>query len=102
MARQRTDLQTILENLLGTRNVYYQPPEDVHMKYPAIVYSRDRSWDILADNNKYILYKGYMITFIDYNPDNPILDQIELLDMCSFNRHYEADGLNHDVFLIYF
>ena len=35
----RLDLQALLEDLLGSRNVYYQPPESDKMNYPAIVYA---------------------------------------------------------------
>lgn len=35
----RLDLQTFLEELLESKNVYFQPPESVKMKYPAIVYA---------------------------------------------------------------
>ena len=40
MAR-RLELQNLLANLLGTNNVYFQPPPTVQMEYPAIVYHRD-------------------------------------------------------------
>ena len=36
----RLELQTKFENILGSRNVYFQPPASVQMRYPAIVYSR--------------------------------------------------------------
>ena len=36
----RIELQSKLEELLGSRQVYYQPPETVKMEYPAIVYSK--------------------------------------------------------------
>ena len=101
MARPRIELQNMLEDILGSSNVYYQPPENLKLQYPAIVYHRDRSWDMWADNNKYLLYKGYIVTFISWNPISPALDRLEYLPLCSFERHYEADGLNHDVFLIY-
>ena len=39
MSRER--LSAILHEVLGSDNVYYQPPESVKMKYPAIVYTRD-------------------------------------------------------------
>lgn len=41
MAKSRIDLQYLLENILGSRHVYFQPPETVKMNYPAIVYSLD-------------------------------------------------------------
>lgn len=102
MAQSRLNLQIKLTEILGSQQVYYQPPENVRMRYPAIVYNRDRSWDIWGDNRKYLKYKGYMITLIGHDPDSPIIDAIEELPMCTYNRHYVADGLNHDVFIIYF
>ena len=38
--RTRLDLQKLLEKTLGSRNVYFQPPPNVQMEYPAIVYKR--------------------------------------------------------------
>lgn len=103
MARPRLELQAILEDVLGSPNVYFQPPESIKMEYPAIVYNRDRSYDIAADNNVgYVKYKGYSVTHIDWDPDSPTLDKIEALPMTSYLRHFNADGLNNDVFLIYF
>lgn len=102
MARSRLNLQAELERILGSEHVYYQPPENIKLRFPAIVYNRDRSWDVWADNKKYLLYKGYMITAIGLNPDSMVLDQIELMDMCTYVRHFIVDGLNHDVFLIYY
>ncbi len=102
MARPRVELQMILEQLSGSSGVYFQPPENLKLQYPCIIYNRDRSWDVWGDNGKYLRYKGYSITRISRNPDDSVLDQLELLPMCSFVRHYVADNLNHDVFVIYF
>lgn len=102
MARPRTDLQTILEGVLGSSNVYFQPPESQKINYPAIVYNRDRSFKHNADDKRYLLSKGYQVTLLDWDPDSPALDALEALPFSSFVRHYTADGLNHDVFLIYF
>ena len=37
----RTDLHKILVNLLGSENVYYNPPTSKSMSYPAIRYSKE-------------------------------------------------------------
>lgn len=98
----RLDLQTLLENLLGSRNVYYQPPASVSMKYPAIVYSR---YDILnnhANNEVYSQKNAYMVTVIDRNPDSEYVKKVSMLPLCGFDRHYTSDNLNHDVFTLYF
>lgn len=98
----RLELQILLEELLGSRNVYYQPPESVKMKYPAIVYSRQDIDNRHANNNVYIQNNVYSITVIDENPDSEIVKKVSLLPMCNFNRHYTSDNLNHDVFTIYY
>ena len=36
----RLILNTLFENILKSKNVYFQPPASVQMRYPAIVYSR--------------------------------------------------------------
>ena len=99
---QRIDLQKILVNLLGSRNVYYQPPNTVKMKYPAIVYSRDTINVRHANNHKYLGRVAYLVTLIDSSPQSEFLEKIEALPLCSHTRHYTAEGLNHDVFRLYY
>lgn len=97
----RLDLQTTFEKLLGSRNVYYQPPASKQMQYPAIVYSRRNIESTFANNGVYTKALSYEVVLIDKNPDSPYVDMILQLPYCSFDRHYTADNLNHDVFTIY-
>lgn len=101
MAR-RVDLQAILEDVLGSRQVYFQPPANVQMKYPCILYIRDASDTKFAGNSQYRYTKRYQVTVIDSDPDSEIPDKVAALPMCTFNRFYVADNLNHDVFNLYF
>lgn len=96
----RLNLQTMLEKLLGSRNVYYQPPESVKMSYPAIVYSRYNIDNAFADNQVYMQAHLYQLTVIDEDPDSEIVEKISALPTCRFDRHFEKDNLNHDVFTI--
>lgn len=98
----RTNLQATLERILGSRNVYYQPPESVKITYPAIVYSRDDVVSQHADDMKYIHTNRYEIIVIDKRPDNEAIDKILELPLSSFNRHYTADNLHHDVLTLYY
>jgi hypothetical protein len=98
----RLALQTIFEGLLGSRNVYFQPPSTVTMSYPCIVYARSNIDTKFADNSPYVRKKRYMVTVIDKNPDSLVPDKVGNLPMCIFDRNYTADNLNHDVFNIYF
>ena len=98
----RLKLQMILEETLGSRNVYFQPPESVKMKYPAIVYSRNTFDNRFANNSIYMQTPSYEIIVIDEDPDSEIVDRVSKLPLCSHNRHYKSDNLNHDVFTIFY
>lgn len=98
----RLNLQTVLEELLGSRNVYYQPPASVIMKYPAIVYSRKGIVNTHADDEVYKRDNAYEITVIDEDPDSEIAIKVSRLQYCRFDRHFTSDNLNHDVFTLYF
>ena len=48
----RLELQSKLEELLGTRNVYYQPPESIKIGYPAIVYFKNNIVNRYANDGR--------------------------------------------------
>lgn len=98
----RLSLQALLETALGSANVYFQPPANVQMLYPCIVYSRDNASSDFADNKPYRVEKRYQVTVIDRNPDSSIPDKIAAMPLTTFNRFFTANGLNHDVFVVYF
>lgn len=98
----RLNLQLLLEELLENRNVYFQPPESVKMKYPAIVYALEDIENTHADNGVYSSQKKYSVIVIDDDPDSPFVDMVATLPTCRFNRYYASDNLNHWVFSLYF
>lgn len=98
----RLELQTKLEELLGSKNVYYQPPESVKIEYPAIVYSKSRIDTRSADNMSYIATKCYELTVIDKRPDNEVINKLLTIPMCSFSTHFISDKLHHDVLTLYY
>lgn len=100
--RTRLTLQSKLEDLLGSNHVYYQPPENLKMEYPAIRYSKSDEEDIYANNIKYISMSVYDLVVIDKKPDNPVIKKLLELPYSEFNRHYVADGLNHDIIRIFY
>lgn len=98
----RLDLHVLLCDCLGSRNVYFQPPESIKMQYPAIVYSRDDIENNHANNGVYMQSTAYNIIVIDPDPDSEVVQKVSKLPMCTFDRHYAADNLNHDSFTIYY
>lgn len=98
----RLDLHEILCEILGTRNVYFQPPESLKMQYPAIVYHRSDIQNDFADNGVYKQSRAYQVTVIDKDPDSEIVDKVSMLPACTFDRHFTSDNLNHDIFRLYY
>lgn len=99
---QRLELQTLLIGILGSDNVYFQPPPTVQMNYPCIVYHRDYELKNHADDKPYKKRMRYSVTVIDRDPDSPIPNKISDLPMCTFDRFYTAHNLNHDVYKLFF
>lgn len=88
--------------LLGSRNVYFQPPESVKMQYPAIRYNLG-GYDIdKANNGNYRTLPTYEGVLIDRNPDSEFIEKILQLPYCSLGRPYVVDNLNHYPFTIYY
>ena len=98
----RIELQALLEELLGNRNVYFQPPESIRMKYPAIVYSLNNIEKFHASNAIHKQNVAYTIAYIDEDPDSENVEKISKLPYCNFDRFYTSDNLNHYIFTIYY
>lgn len=99
---QRLELQALLVGLLGSTNVYFQPPPNLTMKYPCIMYQRDEINTVFADNRPYKHMTRYQVTIVDRNPDSVLHFRVAQLPMCSYDRFYTANGLNHDVYNLFF
>lgn len=99
---QRLDLHEIFKTLLGSNNVYFQPPATIKMLYPCIRYERDKIQSIFANDKPYGIDIRYQLIVIDQNPDSLIPMKVAKLPKCLHQRFYIADQLNHDVFNIFF
>lgn len=118
IVRDRSGLQTILEEIFsifheadGFQHVYFQPPSNITLHYPCVVYKRDGDKPVYADNGKYLDQWSYQLIVIDQDPissrinaegTKTIIDAISELPKCSYIRHYVVDNLNHDMFKIYY
>lgn len=98
----RLDLHELLCSILGSRNVYFQPPESTKLNFPAIIYSRSNIENIAADDRPYLQNYFYQIVVIDKDPDSEVVKRVSQMTGIRFNNHYASDNLNHDVFTLYF
>lgn len=107
MAKTRLELNAILCGIInitepdGDTHVYFDPPMDLKMKYPAIRYKRKKIDKVYANNIAYMYRTPYEIIMIDKSPDSEYVSKLLALPYCSHDRHYMANNLHHDVFTIY-
>jgi hypothetical protein len=107
MAGSRLALHEIFIDILGTRGqtisrVYFQPPTTVKLEYPCIIYKRSNRKDFFSNDRIYLDMKRYSVTVVDKNPDSLIPDKILELQYCAFSSHFAIDGLNHDIYTLYY
>ena len=99
---ERSELQDLLKTVSGIDAVYFQPPPNVQMVYPCIVYKRDNVRFRHADGLPYKRDKRYLVTVIVRDPDSALPDLIAALPLCIYDRFYATEDLNHDVFKLFF
>jgi hypothetical protein len=96
------DLQNELKELLGSDNVYFQPPSNLRMQYPCIVFNRGSANHNYANNKVYKFVPRYSVTYISYDPDPDLIKRmVEHFQMIKYDNHYVSDNLQHDVFSLY-
>lgn len=99
----RLELHEELCELLGTRNVYFQSPASVIMKYDAIRYWLSNPNLNHANDKIYLKINKYEGVVITRDPDSTIPDAIlHHFQMCSLGKPYVADNLNHFPFTLYY
>lgn len=100
MAKTRIQFSNMLKEVTGCNNLYFQPGANITMKYPAIVYARNKFDNTSADNIVYMQNVEYSVTVIDSNPDSDIVLAVSQIPTARHDRNYKSDNLNHDVFTI--
>ena len=98
----RLTLQTKLEELLKSKEVHYNPPNSIQMKYPAIRYKKKKKERRFANDAVYTSMDCYEIIVIAAEPDHPVIEKILSLPYSSWDRHYTASNLDHDVITLYY
>lgn len=100
---RRLELHDKLVDILGSKHVYFQPPADIRLVYPCIVYSRDSTRILRADNKPYNGWIRYNIMYITREPDNESISQMLCgLPFCSTDRSYVSDNLYHQTFTVFY
>lgn len=99
--RERALLHSRLVDEAGVMRAYYQPPKSIRMEYPCAVYSLRDIDNRYADNRPYMSHKWFDVTYMTFDPDDPVIDNISRIPGFNFNRWFAVDGLNHYAFTYY-
>lgn len=101
--QRRIALHNELEALFGNKvHVYFQPPENINMEYPAVIYERYNINTKYADNCVFNNTTEYHVTIVDSDPDSLLVDKMSKFRTAQFIRNYKTNGLNHDIFKIFY
>lgn len=99
----RVELQHKLEALLGSENVYFQPPETMKFHYPCVVYEPVAKKVPRADDDVYQIHNRYTVTFIGLPADTNLIDRtLHEFQYCAFDKRFISANMYHDVFTIYY
>ncbi len=100
--KSRLELQSKLEEVLGSQNVYYQEPPNTGMKYPCIVYSFVKPKVDHADNTSYILSGRWEIHHMYKKPTSDLLNtMLFMAPYVTHDRRLKHDGVYNDYYTIY-
>lgn len=100
--RNRLALHEKLCDILGSRNVYHDPPSNIHLNYPCIIYKRSTAENRMADNKRYIIWYPYDVQIISKDPDFELFDTfLNFFDYGRENAPFISDNLHHSNFTIY-
>lgn len=100
---KRLSLHNELIALLGSTNVYFQPPETVKMKYPCIKYTREKPHVRRADDKRYINVQRYNLIVISPDPDMDLPERIaNHFENCEIENYYTSNNLTHCALNLYY
>lgn len=99
----RLELHQELVDILGSNDVFYNPPASMFLRYPCIVYSAPKPDVMHADNVKYRFLFQYEIIYISPNtePDDSVAMKLLELPYTRLVNRYTADNLMHTKIEIY-
>lgn len=98
----RVELQDALEDFMGSRNVYFRPPESVKLKYPCIIYNVRSGDSQYADNSTYIFHRSYDIQIIHKEADTDLIERfVFTFPKAKFDSSFAVDNLIHENFILY-
>lgn len=84
-------------------HVYFQPPSNLKLNYPCIIYNKTPSVKEYGNDHYYIKTQGYQLLVVDPDPDSLIADDLEdHFTYCAISQYFVSDNLNHTALNLYY
>lgn len=100
----RVDLHKKLTSVMSSEGVklYFQPPTNITMDYPCIVYDVKDIDTEYADGTPYFVNVAYQLMLITKQPDEAMTTKLLMnVPFIRFDRSYISNNLYHYVFTCY-
>jgi hypothetical protein len=99
---RRQQLHKALKDL-GITNVYFQPPENVKLNFPCIIYKTSKLETEQADNVPYAISTKYNVLYITKDPDDPMVERLawEFPTIVHINSYVNETLYHHSYNLFY-
>jgi hypothetical protein len=94
--KKRIQLQKVLSDFAsenGGFKVYYQPPSNLKLELPCIVYEDSNFNSKFADNRAYFNCTEYQITYITSDADSDIPEKLMEILPCRITSKTKTDGM---------
>lgn len=99
MEANRLELSDLLQKVSADAgehiNLYHQPPENVKLEYPCIIYKLDNMPSNYADDRPYITTISYELTYITRSPVSEVPANLVKVPKMAFDRYYVYENLHH-------
>lgn len=97
----RLELHT--ELLKFAPNVYFQPPSNIKMAFPCIVYAKRPHPKKFANNAAYISKQRYQLTVMTSDADSTVGEELEShFEYCGVTNEFTLDNLHHTFLNLYY
>lgn len=84
-------------------NVYFQPPSNVQLTYPCIIYRRSDITTVKANDSTYLKNTQYQLTVIERDADGVVHEEIlDRFPMSGVDNQFVVDNLYHTIITLYY
>lgn len=81
---------------MASNNVYFNPPANIQLKYPCIIYHLSNTQSLFAENSRYQTQYNYRLTVLDTAADSELVVKLlEIFPTMDIVSQHISDRLYH-------